>query len=60
MDTDWNGSERRNKRSQRNVRDGGRDCVALMQLARCRADALEEALAEMGFTEANDNFPDDE
>lgn len=51
---------RRWKRGHRDDRDGGRDCVELMQLARCRADVLEEALGAMGFSEVNDNFPEGE
>ena len=50
----------RGKKGFKHYRDGGRDCVELMELARSDASVLEEALRAMGFTEANDNFPDGE
>jgi hypothetical protein len=58
MDMDMTEKPRRWKRGHRNDRDGGRDCVELMQLARCRVDVLEEALGAMGYSEADDNFPE--
>jgi len=60
MNTDFNEMLKRWKRGHRDERDGGRDCVELMQLARCRVDVLEEALGAMGYGEANDNFPNGE
>ena len=50
----------RGKKRFKHFRDGGRDCVELMEQARSDASVLEEALRAMGFTEANDNFPDGE
>ena len=62
MNTDGQGWEpqRRGKKGFKYYRDGGRDCVELMELARSEASVLEEALGAMGFNEANGNFPDGE
>jgi hypothetical protein len=51
---------RRRRGKCKHDRDGGHDCVELMELARIDASVLEVALGAMGFTEADDNFPDDE
>lgn len=48
------------KHRSRDERDGGRDCLELMELARSDASVLEETLLEMGISEALDKFPDGE
>lgn len=62
MNTDGQGWEpqRRGKKGFKHYRDGGRDCVELMDLARTEPLELELALLAMGFSEAQDNFPDGE
>ncbi len=44
----------------KHYRDGGRDCVELMERVRSEPLELELALLAMGFSEAQDNFPDEE
>ena len=51
----WLGNGPRTRRRRREA-----DCVSQMQLFRSDPGVLAEALEELGFTEATDNFPVDE